>query len=119
MPWWMVSVFALYMVSISLAVLVDPTNFAPTITNPRDVKRRRIFASGFLLMGVFLGVSGYHDFISSPSHALEKNWATDLLFGCKFTILLLWAVPAIHVWIQIASRARKRRSTDQHGPSLD
>lgn len=116
----MASVFALYMVSIGLAVLVDPANFAPPITDPSALKRRRIFgSSALLLIGILLGVSGYHDFIFSPSHALEKNWATDLLFGCKFIILILWAVPAIHVWIQIASRARKRRSTDQHDPSLD
>ncbi len=121
MPWWWVaSAFAFYTVSTSLAMLVDPAIFAPPITDPRALKRRRIFgSSAFLLIGILMGVSAYHDFVSSPSHAIEKNWDTDLLFGCKFIILILWAIPTILVWIPIASRARKRRSIDRPDSSPD
>lgn len=128
MPWWMVAAFALCMVSLGLAVLVDPANFAPTITDPKALKRRRIFnASGFLLMGCLMGIVAFLDFTSGLlSRALDRGWFTfplpgfflSLLGGCS---LIMFAVPAIHVWFQITSRARERRNrnADRLHSSLD
>lgn len=120
MPWWMMATFALCMISWGLAALVDPANFAPTITDPKALKRQRIVTGGgLLLLGSLLGVRAYHDFISSLSHVLEKGWAADLLFGCRVCTGLLFIIPAILVWFQIARRARARRRTDRPGSSLD
>lgn len=120
MPWWSDGLLALCMVSLGIAMLVDPANFAPSIIGRQALKRRRIFgASGFLLMACLSGAFAYQDYIFSLSHALEKGWPTDLAFGCRVTIPIMFAVPAIHVWFQIASRARARRRTDRPGSASD
>lgn len=128
MPWWMVAACALCIVSLGLAVLVDPANFAPTITDQRALKRRRIFgASNLLFTGCLSGTVAFLDFTSGlSSRALDRGWFTfplsgfflSLLGGCS---LIMFAVPAIHVWFQITSRARERRDrrTDRPDSSLD
>jgi hypothetical protein len=116
-PWWLWGAFALCLVSLGLAVLVDPANFAPTLTDPRALMRRRIFGGiGFLLMACLMGLLAFFELTVVPSSSPERGWFASLqglmnLFGgCN---LILFAIPAIHVWFQIASRARGHRRTSR------
>lgn len=106
------------MVSLGLAVFVDPANFVPELTDQQALMRRRIFGAGsFLLMASFLGWLAFLDLTGQLPHM--TGWLVFFSYPASDCLLILFAAPAISVWFQIASRARARRHPDGPRTSFD
>lgn len=115
---WLMGGAALCAISFGLALLIDPANFAPTQTDPRALRRRRIVGVGsFLLMASILGWLAFLILTVLPPFLPERGWfaslqgGMNLLGGCS---LILIASTAILVWFQIARRTRDRRRPNRY-----
>jgi hypothetical protein len=102
---WVLGVMALFMASFGVAVAVDPHNFAPRITDPKALARRRIVEPiRLFLVAVLVGIVA---FASYPVDLLA--WLA-VLVGCTASWFVLGAIAW---WLSVVGRRSGRRSPDR------